>query len=127
MSFIVPTGNFGDAYSGWVAKQMGAPIERIVLATNENDILARALETGRYERGASKATLSPAMDIQVASNFERILFEAVDRDASALRALYVGLAQIWRFRHSDRLLARICATISPPGPSTTRDAGTDAR
>lgn len=93
VSFIVPTGNFGDAYSGWVAKQMGAPIDRIVLATNENDILVRALSTGRYERGPSKATLSPAMDIQVASNFERILFEAVDRDAETVRGLYASFAQ----------------------------------
>lgn len=96
-SFIVPTGNFGDAYSGWVAKRMGAPINRIVLATNENDILARALTSGRYERGASKATLSPAMDIQVASNFERIVFEAVGRDADVVRALYGNLAQTGGF------------------------------
>ncbi|MGE0741582.1 MAG: threonine synthase [Hyphomonadaceae bacterium] len=91
--FVVPTGNFGDAYSGWVAKQLGAPIGTITLATNANDILARAMETGRYERGSSKATLSPAMDIQVASNFERILFEALDRDADHVRQLYAQLAQ----------------------------------
>jgi threonine synthase len=96
-SFVVPTGNFGDAYSGWVAKQMGAPIARIVVATNENDILARALATGRYERGASKATLSPAMDIQLASNFERILFEALGRDAESVRSLYANLAQTGGF------------------------------
>lgn len=94
VNFVVPTGNFGDAYSGWVAKRMGAPIERIVLATNSNDILARALATGRYERAsASHATLSPAMDIQIASNFERILFEALQRDADHLRALYAQFAQ----------------------------------
>ncbi|UPT64333.1 MAG: threonine synthase [Hyphomonadaceae bacterium JAD_PAG50586_4] len=94
VNFVVPTGNFGDAYSGWVAKQMGAPVGRIVLATNANDILSRALNTGRYERGAhSYATLSPAMDIQVASNFERILFEALDRDADHLRGLYAQFAQ----------------------------------
>ncbi len=93
VNFVVPTGNFGDAYSGWVAKQTGAPIGRIVLATNANDILSRALKTGRYERHSSQATLSPAMDIQVASNFERILFEALGRDADAVRALYAGLAQ----------------------------------
>ncbi|MEQ1820724.1 MAG: pyridoxal-phosphate dependent enzyme, partial [Terricaulis sp.] len=107
VSFIVPTGNFGDAYSGWVAKQMGAPIGRIVLATNENDILVRALETGRYERDASKATLSPAMDIQVASNFERILFEALDRDASAVRGLYDNLAQSGGFNIPTPALARL--------------------
>jgi threonine synthase len=93
VNFVVPTGNFGDAYAGWVAKQIGAPIGAIGLAVNENDILARALATGRYERGASKATLSPAMDIQIASNFERILFEALGRDSDHLRRLYAQLAQ----------------------------------
>lgn len=111
VSFVVPTGNFGDAYSGWVAKQCGAPIDRIVLATNENDILARALKTGRYERGASKATLSPAMDIQVASNFERILFEALDRDASAVRALYANLAQSGGFDIPPAALAKLRETF----------------
>lgn len=107
VSFVVPTGNFGDAYSGWVAKQMGAPIARIVLATNENDILARAVKTGRYERGVSKATLSPAMDIQLASNFERILFEALDRNAEALCALYANLAQTGGFDIPAQALARL--------------------
>jgi threonine synthase len=93
VDFAVPTGNFGDAYSGWVAKQMGAPVGCIVLATNTNDILARALSTGRYETGASQATLSPAMDIQVASNFERILFDALDRDGDTVGRLYAQLAQ----------------------------------
>ncbi|HRE43450.1 MAG TPA: threonine synthase [Terricaulis sp.] len=93
VNFVVPTGNMGDAYSGWVAKQMGAPIGRIVVATNANDILSRALSSGRFERGASKATLSPAMDIQVASNFERILYSALGRDADRLRALYAQFSQ----------------------------------
>lgn len=94
VNFAVPTGNFGDAFSGWVAKQCGAPVGKILIATNANDILARTLETGRYERAAhSHATLSPAMDIQVASNFERILFEALDRDGGAVRALYASFAQ----------------------------------
>lgn len=94
VNFVVPTGNFGDAYSGWVAKQLGAPIGRIALATNSNDILTRALNTGRYERAPqSHATLSPAMDIQVASNFERILFEALGRDPGHVRALYQQFAQ----------------------------------
>ncbi len=92
--FAVPTGNFGDAFSGYVAKQMGAPIGRILLATNANDILVRALETGRYERGArSHATLSPAMDIQVASNFERMLYEALGRDGAHVERLYAQLTQ----------------------------------
>ncbi|MDX2236075.1 MAG: threonine synthase [Hyphomonadaceae bacterium] len=92
--FVVPTGNFGDAYAGYVAKRMGAPIGTITLAVNANDILERALRTGRYERAAaSHATLSPAMDIQVASNFERILFEALDRDGEHVARLYDRFAQ----------------------------------
>jgi threonine synthase len=83
VSFVVPTGNFGDAFAGYVAKQMGLPIETITVATNSNDIVARAITTGRYARGAVQATQSPAMDIQIASNFERLYFEAVGRDAAA--------------------------------------------
>jgi threonine synthase len=80
VSFAVPTGNFGDAFAGYVARQMGLPIERIVVATNSNDILARAIEDGRYARGEVRHTQSPAMDIQIASNFERLYFEVVQRD-----------------------------------------------
>jgi len=82
VSFVVPTGNFGDAFAGYVARKMGLPIERIVVATNGNDILARTFQTGRYAKGDVKATQSPAMDIQVASNFERLYFESVGRDAA---------------------------------------------
>jgi threonine synthase len=112
VDFVVPTGNFGDAYSGWVAKQLGAPIGKIVLATNENDILARALNTGRYERGASKATLSPAMDIQVASNFERILFEALERDGETVGRLYAQLAQSGGFDIPPAALERLRADFA---------------
>ncbi|MCX7357006.1 MAG: threonine synthase [Alphaproteobacteria bacterium] len=98
VSFSVPTGNFGDAYSGFVAKRMGAPIGAINIATNANDILNRALETGEYARaGMSVATLSPAMDIQVASNFERILFEALDRDGEHVKRLFGDFAVSGRF------------------------------
>ena len=90
VSFAVPTGNFGDAFAGYVAHRMGLPIERIILATNGNDILARAVQDGRYAKGPVLATQSPAMDIQIASNFERLYFEAVDRQgletARAMRA-----------------------------------------
>lgn len=90
----VPTGNFGDAFSGYVAKRMGAPIGLIGLAVNANDILARALATGRYQRSsASAATLSPAMDIQAASNFERMVFEALDRDGEHVASLYDSFAK----------------------------------
>jgi threonine synthase len=81
VAFAVPTGNFGDAYAGYVAHRMGLPIERIIIGTNANDILNRALNDGRYARGAVAATASPAMDIQSASNFERLYFETAGRNA----------------------------------------------
>ncbi|HZZ87462.1 MAG TPA: threonine synthase [Caulobacteraceae bacterium] len=81
VAFAVPTGNFGDAYAGYVAHRMGLPIDRIVIGTNANDILSRALNDGRYARGEVTATASPAMDIQSASNFERLYFETADRNA----------------------------------------------
>ncbi len=79
--FVVPTGNFGDVFAGEAAMRMGLGIEKLVVATNANDILARALNTGVYAAGTAQPTLSPSMDIQVASNFERALFEASGRDA----------------------------------------------
>ena len=88
VSFVVPTGNFGDAFAGYVAKRMGLPIDHIRAATNSNDILARAFSGGAYARGRAVATLSPAMDIQAASNFERLVFEASGRDASATRQAF---------------------------------------
>lgn len=93
VSFTVPTGNFGDIFAGYVAKKMGLPIDRLVIATNENDILARTLKTGRYEMRGVSATTSPSMDIQISSNFERLLFEAYDRDDSAIRAAMESLRQ----------------------------------
>jgi len=80
ISFAVPSGNFGDGFAGYVAKRMGLPIGKIVVATNSNDILARAFEEGRYVRGVTAPTQSPAMDIQSASNFERLYFECARRD-----------------------------------------------
>lgn len=82
VAFCVPSGNFGDGFAGYVAKRMGLPISRIIAATNSNDILARAFEDGRYVRGAVTATQSPAMDIQSASNFERLYFECVRQDGT---------------------------------------------
>ena len=81
--FAVPTGNFGDAFAGYAARLMGLPIDEIIVATNSNDIMARALTSGDYRRGPAAATQSPAMDIQVASNFERLYFECAGRDAGA--------------------------------------------
>src|SRR5262249_40553327 len=75
VAFTVPTGNFGDVFAGYVAKQMGLPVDRLVIATNVNDILARTLASGDYEPREVVATTSPSMDIQVSSNFERLLFD----------------------------------------------------
>ena len=97
VAFTVPTGNFGDVYAGYVAQRMGLPIDRLVIATNVNDILARTLSTGAYELRDVVPTSSPSMDIQVSSNFERLLFDAYDRDAGAVRALMASLAQSRRF------------------------------
>lgn len=91
--FAVPTGNFGDIFAGYVAKQMGLPIDTLVIASNENDILPRTLDTGRYEMRGVVATSSPSMDIQVSSNFERYLFEASGRDGAAIAAKMGALAQ----------------------------------
>lgn len=93
VSFTVPTGNFGDIFAGYVAKRMGLPVERLVIATNVNDILARALATGRYEPAGVVPTASPSMDIQVSSNFERLLFETGDRDGALVRTQMETLAQ----------------------------------
>ena len=74
MSFSVPTGNFGDIYAGYVAKKMGLPINKLIVATNKNDILQRVINTGEYKPNTVIPSLTPSMDIQVASNFERLLF-----------------------------------------------------
>ena len=83
-TFCVPTGNFGDIFAGYVAKRMGLPIARLIVATNANDILARFIESGDYRKAEVIPTLSPSMDIQVSSNFERFLFDLYDRDGAAV-------------------------------------------
>ena len=86
VSFSVPTGNFGDIFAGYLALQMGLPIDRLICATNDNDILSVFFNTGVYRRGRVHQTISPSMDIQVASNFERFLYLRLDRDSARLRA-----------------------------------------
>ncbi|MFO1187168.1 MAG: threonine synthase [Alphaproteobacteria bacterium] len=97
VSFAVPTGNFGDVYAGHVAARLGLPMGKLIIATNANDILVRALASGTYEKRGVVATSSPSMDIEVASNFERLVFEALARDSGATRALFAGLAQSGAF------------------------------
>ena len=91
ISFAVPTGNFGDIFAGYLAKRMGLPIDRLLIATNRNDILTRFVTGGPYAVGAVHPTLSPAMDIQIASNFERYLYFLVGEDPAAVRALLAEL------------------------------------
>jgi threonine synthase len=84
VAYSVPTGNFGDVFAGYVAAKMGLPVERLIVATNVNDILHRALSSGDYSAGGVTPTITPSMDIQVSSNFERLLFDAGGRDGTAL-------------------------------------------
>ena len=105
VAFTVPTGNFGDVFAGYVAERMGLPVDRLVVATNVNDVLARTLATGTCELREVVATSSPSMDIQVSSNFERLLFDAYGRDGSAVRGLMASLAQSRRFSLSTRALS----------------------
>ena len=93
----VPTGNFGNVLSGWIARRMGAPIRRLVVGSNENDILTRFFETGTMSMAGVRPTLSPSMDIQVSSNFERLLFEMNDRDGATTAS------QLTRFRDTGSL------------------------
>jgi threonine synthase len=97
VAFTVPTGNFGDILAGSVARLMGLPMGRLGIATNDNDILARTLAGGTYETTGVVATSSPSMDIQVSSNFERLLFEAYRRDGASIRRLMAELAQSGAF------------------------------
>src|SRR3954447_21174733 len=107
IAFTVPTGNFGDVFAGYVAGRMGLPVERLTVATNVNDILVRTLNTGTYEVRGVTATTSPSMDIQVSSNFERLLFDACGRDPAPLRAMMGSLAQSRRFEIAPEPLNEI--------------------
>jgi threonine synthase len=109
VDFTVPTGNFGDIFAGYVAKRMGLPVRKLHIAANVNDILARTLQTGIYEVREVHASSSPSMDIQVSSNFERLLFEASGRDAALVRGLMASLKQSGRFVLPEPLLSAIRA------------------
>lgn len=93
IAFSVPTGNFGDVFAGYVAAQMGLPIERLIVATNVNDILHRALSAGDYSTGTVTPTAAPSMDIQVSSNFERLLFDLSGRDGAAISKMMTDFDQ----------------------------------
>jgi threonine synthase len=108
-TFVVPTGNFGDIFAGEAAERMGLDAKRLVIATNSNDIMARALNDGVYEAGAAHHTISPSMDIQVASNFERALFEASGRDANWTRDAMETFARDKRLELPEPVLSELRA------------------
>lgn len=126
VDFAVPTGNFGDAFAGYAARLMGLPLGRIIVATNVNDIVARALATGDYRRGQATATQSPAMDIQVASNFERLFFECADRDAVATGAAFRAFAAEGRVRTPPPVLAAMREGLTGAAVSEAETARTIA-
>ena len=97
VAFSVPTGNFGDVFAGYVAAKMGLPVAKLIVATNVNDILHRALSAGDYSVGSVTPTAAPSMDIQVSSNFERLLFDLHDRDGAALASSMRGFEASKRF------------------------------
>ena len=113
VSFCVPTGNFGNVFAGYLAKRMGFPIHRLIVATNENDILSVFFRTGLYRRGRVRFTISPSMDIQVASNLERFLYYHLGEDAAALQAFM------------DTFEETGAARIEPPGDDVFLAAAVD--
>jgi threonine synthase len=123
VDFAVPTGNFGDIFAGYAAQKMGAFKGRLIVATNENDILARALATGRYAIGEVFETTSPSMDIQVSSNFERLMFEASGRDGALVSRLMGDLKSHKAFDLPPGMRARIAETFD--AERVTKDEAAD--
>ncbi|WP_455482271.1 threonine synthase [Bartonella sp. B35(2025)] len=112
VSFTVPTGNFGDIFAGYVAARMGLPIAQLIIATNDNDILVRTLTDGIYETQPIIHTTSPSMDIQISSNFERLLFESSDRDAVWICNAMANLKKSGRFNLDEKQLQNIRSLFS---------------
>lgn len=112
VSFTVPTGNFGDIFAGYIARQMGLPIEKLVIATNQNDILDRAIKSGGYHGTGVRPSISPSMDIQVSSNFERALYYAYGADGAAIAALMDELKSTGGFAISGGALERLRDTFA---------------
>jgi len=112
VDFTVPTGNFGDIYAGSIARRMGLPVGRLVVATNQNDILHRTLEGGQHRKEGVRPSISPSMDIQVSSNFERALFDAYGRDAGAVAQLMEELSSRGGFAVSQGALEALRETFA---------------
>ena len=112
VAFSVPTGNFGNVFAGWVAKQMGLPIEKFIVASNRNDILTRFFESGQMRRDGVTPSLSPSMDIQVSSNFERLLFEMLDRDGAKTAKLMADFATTGLFDVAPSVMDKMKSEFS---------------
>lgn len=111
-TYVVPTGNFGDAFAGWAARRIGVPMGRVVAATNRNDALVRALDTGLYQRSQAVATSSVSMDVQAPSNFERLVFESSGRDSGLTRDLFEVFARHGRISLPGDLLTALRREVS---------------
>jgi threonine synthase len=122
VAFAVPTGNFGDVFAGYVAAQMGLPVERLIVATNVNDILHRALSAGDYSAGTVTPTAAPSMDIQVSSNFERLLFDCGGRDGTALAGQMRGFEASKAMRLTNAQQQGAAALISSARADATEMA-----
>jgi threonine synthase len=127
VSFTVPTGNFGDIYAGFAARRMGLGVDRLVIATNVNDILVRTLSSGVYELSKVVATTSSSMDIQISSNFERLLFDAYEGDSQQVIDAMDRLAGAGKFELEKAALARIKAAFDAGRSDETEIAATMAR
>ena len=127
VNFVVPTGNFGDIFAGEIARRMGLPIDRLVIATNHNDILHRTLETGTATPEAVRPSISPSMDIQVSSNFERALYLAYGGDAQAVAALMAAQKAGQPFTIAEGPLAALRATFASGRASEAETAATITR
>ena len=123
VDFTVPTGNFGDIFAGEAARRMGLPVGKLVIATNENDILRRTLDTGRYEVDGVRPTMSPSMDIQVSSNFERLVFESLGRQGEETTRLMNSLSQSGGFTLPPQALSSMRADFAA---GTTDETATAA-
>ena len=127
VAFSVPTGNFGDVYAGYGAARLGLPVDRLVVATNSNDILARFFEGGDYAPSEAVATMSPSMDIQVASNFERLLFDLFDGDGAAVARHMRALADAGSFSVAARADRREGRPVRRAARRRGGDAGGHSR
>ncbi|MCC5992419.1 MAG: threonine synthase [Rhodobacteraceae bacterium] len=127
VSFTVPTGNFGDIFAGYIARAMGLPIEKLVVATNHNDILHRALSSGGYVTDGVRPSISPSMDIQVSSNFERALFDAYGRDGAAVAQLMDELKSTGGFQISQGALEYLREAFASGCASEDQTRATIAR